>query len=89
MGRLISAFKVVFSGPITAKYNDKKLEGAHQEGHWLWCKNTTDGKPRREWVDTWQKRKELMKQEGLEEAGPLAVSSDGKRATGTGMPGCW
>jgi predicted nucleic acid-binding Zn ribbon protein len=88
MSRLVSGFAVTFAGPITARYNDKKLEYAHQEGHWLWCKKGPGG-PRREWVDTWQRRKELMKQEGLEDAGPLEGSSDGRKASGVGMPGCW
>lgn len=89
---LISQFAVVFTGPITARYNDKKKERPDLESHWVWEKKTPDGKPRQRYIETWQQRKEYMKQEGLrDDIGVIDAPSDGKGSgnNGCGMPGAW
>lgn len=87
--RMISRFGVVFTGPITTRYNDKKAENPHIEGHWAWEKRTPDGVPKQTWIETWQQRKEYMKREGLTEVGPVEGGSDGKLSSSQGLPGCW
>jgi hypothetical protein len=88
---MISTFNVVFTGPITSRYNDKNLEGSHLEGYWVTEKNTPDGKERQRHIETWQDRREWMKQEGLEDAmgAPGGISSDGKSFNSRGLPGTW
>ena len=84
MRRLPSKFRVVWTGPLSSKYNDSKLPGAHLEGHWAYkLRNTRDGKPEKVWIDTWQKRKEYMKSEGLvgiEDTGRIEPRDTGKFA---------
>ena len=87
-----SRFAIVFTGSFSAaKYNDPKLDGAHQEGFWATAKNTVDGKPKQVYIDNWQKRKEFMKSEGLTDSGPREASPDGKSngREGVGLPGQW
>lgn len=88
--QLISSFGVVFTGTITARYNDSKLENAHVEGSWMYEKKAPGG-PRHTFVDTWEQRKRIMKQEGLIDAGGQGaeVSSDGRKVSTAGMPGAW
>jgi len=52
-------------------------------------KKTADGKPRQRFIETWQDRKEYMKQEGLSDVGPMDAASDGKKSSSQGLPGCW
>jgi len=91
--RLIGRFTMPFCGAITARYNDPKLEGAHMDGHWVYRRNTPDGKVQPEFIETWQQRKEFMKAEGLtgyEERGPVDVTPEGKHSSSrTGKPGTW
>lgn len=88
MAQMISHFQVVFTGPITARYNDRKLENAHREGTWIEEKNAPGG-PKWTYVDDWQTRKRILKQEGLVEGGVAEVSSDGKHISSAGLPGAW
>lgn len=64
-----SRFGVVFSGPLTAKYNDPKRAGAHREGHWVWERNGPDGQPlahpRPRFLSTFDEQRQYCKQEGL------------------------
>lgn len=87
--QLVSRFGVVFTGPITAKYNDSKGENPYMEGHWVTEKKTPDGVHRQRFIETWQQRKEFMKQEGLTDVGPMDGASDGKKSSSQGLPGCW
>lgn len=87
-----SRFAIVFTGPLTARYNDKSIENSHQEGHWAWRKRTPDGKPQSVFIDSFSKQREFCKAEGL--ANPkdlpnyMPVSEDGKRVlNASGMPG--
>jgi hypothetical protein len=90
MTLMISQFQVVFTGPLTARYNDKKLDGAHQEGYFMTEKHTPDGKEKITWVDSWSERKRILKQEGLVEApGSAEVGSDGKSIGMRGFKGQW
>jgi|WetSurMetagenome_2_1015567.scaffolds.fasta_scaffold742858_2 hypothetical protein len=94
MQRVVSAFQVVFTGPITKRYNDPKSENPDQEGHWAFRKRSSvSGNPEAVFIETWQDRREFMKQEGLvgyEDVGPIDSSPDGKwSSTRTGKPGTW
>lgn len=92
----ISRFGIVWTGPLTTRYNDKRLESAHVEGHWQYSRNTPDGKPKPVWIDSVQKSKEFAKSEGLVSpfslnapSGGMEISDDGKKATTQGQPGSW
>lgn len=91
----ISRFGIVWTGPLTTRYNDPKLEYAHREGNWMYTRQTPDGKPKAVFIDSVQKSKEFAKQEGLvspfslNAPGNMEISSDGKTATTQGMPNCW
>lgn len=92
----ISRFGIVWTGPLTTRYNDSKLEGAHVEGHWQYSRQTLNGKPKPVWIDSVQKSKEFAKSEGLVSpfslnapSGGMEISSDGKSATTQGMKGSW
>lgn len=93
--RCISPFQVVFTGALTAKYNDPKLEHAHQEGHWAYrvrSSRNADGSPEPVFIDTFEKQKEFCRDEGLinpKDVGPMHISSDGKQVQNQGLPGCW
>lgn len=91
--RMISQFGIVFTGPLTAKYNDPKADNAHQEGHYAWrTKNTKDGKPEMVWIDSFDAQREHCRSEGLvnpKDLGPGEVGGDGKTLSTRGMPGCW
>jgi putative FmdB family regulatory protein len=94
MSRLISSFSVIFTGALTARYNDPKCENPYQEGFWAHrVKSSSSGAPEATFIDTWEKRREYMKEEGLighEDIGPVDPSSDGKWSnTRTGRPGTW
>ena len=88
MAQLASAFAVTFAGKIEARYNDKNKEGSHMEGHWMQEKHAPGG-PKWTFVDDWQTRKRIMKQEGLIEGGPAEAGSDGKSISSAGLPGAW
>jgi hypothetical protein len=88
-----SAFQVVFTGPITARYNDRTKENAHEEGHWAYRKNTLSGKPEPCFIDTFEAQREFVKSEGLanpkEFGNNFEVGDDGKTVKNScGMPGC-
>jgi len=88
--KMASVFRVVFTGNISARYNNPKLEGAHQEGLWMTEKKTADGKERQTFVTDWSQRRRIMKQEGLEEySGTAEVDSTGKMVGTRGMSGQW
>lgn len=88
--RLISSFAVVFTGCITSRYNNRKLEGAHLDGHWATARNTLDGVPRPVFIDTFDKQREFCKSEGLVNPKDVGIMhSRGKTwSNPTGMPGC-
>lgn len=72
MRRLPSRFRVVFTGPLSAsKYNNPNLPGAdprqaYLDGHWVTrVRSSKTGKPEREFIDTHEKRRKFMKEEGL------------------------
>lgn len=90
--RLISSFAMPFCGNITARYNDKDKEGAHQEGHWAYALRTPDGKPKPVFLDTFQAQAEFCKQEGLVNPRELpshAEAVSDRRLSSVGMPGSW
>jgi predicted nucleic acid-binding Zn ribbon protein len=87
--RLISTFGIVFTGPLTKKYNNPKLENYHSEGYWAVRKKTLDGKESHVWIDNWDTRREFMKSEGLMDTGPVEIGSDGKSISTRGLPGAW
>jgi putative FmdB family regulatory protein len=93
--RVISGFNVVFTGPITKKYNDPNADNAHVEGHWSWETKGPGGekiKPRPVFIDSFQAQREFCRREGLvnpKDIGPVEVGSDGKSSSSRGMPGCW
>jgi hypothetical protein len=86
MRRAPSRFGIVWTGPLTTKYNNKKLEYAHVEEHTAYrIKSSRSGKPEPVRITNWQERREFMKAEGLvgvEDLGDkFEASSTGK------MPG--
>jgi predicted nucleic acid-binding Zn ribbon protein len=92
----ISRFGIVWTGPLTTRYNDPKLESAHREGHWAYRRNTPSGKPEPVFISTPQESREFARSEGLvspfdSNAPPLnmEISGDGKSATTCGQPGAW
>ena len=97
MSRLISVFHVVFTGPITARYNDKKLEGSHKEGFTAWRVHSAKDPrcPEPVHITSFSDRKQFMKDEGLEEVPSNAtisgVGEDGQgvKVSTVGEPGCW
>lgn len=91
--KLISNFGVVFTGPLTAKYNERGSENPHQEGHWAFKKNTKDGIPKPVWISDFDAQRRFCKEEGLVNPKDIPthaeVSDDGKKLNSRGMPGCW
>ena len=81
-------------GPITARYNDKKIGGHHVEGHFAVQKKTLDGKERTVWIDSWEKQKQFCKEEGLVlpsdlPTTPTLRAGNNKEWSTMGMPGAW
>lgn len=96
MLRGASRFGVVFSGPITKKYNDNmKADSYHQEGHWAYrIKSSKDGNPEPVYIETFQQQKEFCRAEGLvnpKDLPNMEADSEGKFRSnaGVGMPGTW
>lgn len=86
-------FAMPFSGDITSRYNDKRLEGGHKKSgaHWVYERNTPDGKPKPRLIRTFAEQADYCRREGLvnpREAGPAEISSDGRTVTSVGLPGC-
>lgn len=84
----------VFTGVITARYNDKGTPGAHLDGHWGWRRKSSKvpGKPEPVFIETWDQQRDFCRAEGL--ANPkemprnFEIGEDGKGAKNTmGMPG--
>lgn len=91
---LASRFGIVFTGQITAKYNDPKREAAHREGFWTYRKKTSiSGQPEPVKIETWDQLRAFNKAEGLAAPGEVptnsTVSADGRRIESRGMPGQW
>ena len=87
-----SRSNVIFSGAITARYNDRSATNPHQEGHWAWRKKTLNGKPEPVFIDSWSAQKDFCKAEGLTNPKDMPrnyeVGEDGKTLLNTrGMPG--
>ena len=93
--RCISTFATPFLGAITARYNDPNCNAPQLDGHWAWRrKSSSKGEryPEPVFIDTWDKRKQFMKEVGLigfEEPGDMRPDANGAPTIGTGMPGCW
>lgn len=77
MSRLVSMFRVVFTGPITARYKDRTLEGAEQDGFLAWRRRSAKDPryPEPVRIETWEDRKRFMAEEGLEEVPSNATAS--------------
>lgn len=78
----MSTFAVVFTGVITARYNDRRLENAHQEGHVVWGKDQVTGKTVSRRVETFEDQKRVCKEFGYsnprEYGKSYDVAEDGK-----------
>jgi len=92
--KIQSAFKVVFTGPITARYLDKSIEGgnAPDGGHWFFERDKVTGKTKPTWVEDFQTQKELCKRNGVANPREMPrnwhVSEDGTTTVNSrGMPG--
>lgn len=87
----ISTFNSPFMGVITERYKDRSVAGGHGDGHWAWNRKTPDGKPRAEFIETFQQQAAFCKREGLARPQELPkhaeVSADGKSISTRGMPG--
>jgi hypothetical protein len=94
-GRVVSNFGVVFTGPISRKYQDPKREGYGEESWYEWrVKSSKSGKPEPVLIDSWAALKQFRADEklvGRDEMGPVEGTSDGKyhQSAGRGLPGCW
>ena len=84
---------VVFTGVLTARYNDPHLENAHRDGHVAWERDPVTKKPRPVRIDTWDAQRSYCKRNGL--ANPkdfghnFDVAEDGRTVKSSmGMPGC-
>ena len=92
--RRVSSFKVVFSGPLTARYNDPKREGAQMEGFWDYrVRSSVSGQPEPVFLETWDQLREFRKAEQLSMPGDVpanaTISRDGRTISSAGMPGQW
>ena len=90
--REMSTFAVVFTGAITARYNDKRLENAHQDGHVAWERDPITNKPRPVHITTWSEQKEFCQRNHLANPREMPknrlISEDGKTELNTrGLPG--
>ena len=92
--RAVSAFGIVNTGLLTTKYNDSRLEGAHQEGHWAKATDPKTGKRTVPvFIETFQQQREYCKQEGFYDPGEVGqvemIGNDGKSMSNRGLPGAW
>jgi hypothetical protein len=90
--RVMSAFNVAFSGVISARYNDRNLENAHQEGHTVWGRDSK-GKAFSKKITTFQEQREWCREQKLalpsEMPSNYEVAEDGRTVKSSmGMPGC-
>ena len=90
--RVMSAFNVVFSGVISARYNDRKLENAHKDGHTVYERDPITRKVTPLHITTFQQQADYCKRNGLlnpKEIGKnYEVESDGKTIKSPmGLPG--
>lgn len=86
-----SRFGIVFTGVISARYNDRDKEGANREGHWAFEKDPA-GKTKPVFLETWQDQKEFCARNKLanpkEMPANYTVAEDGKTVLNTrGLPG--
>ena len=92
--RLASRFAVVFTGPLTARYNDPKKENAHMEGFWDYrVRSSVSGVPEPVFISDWAELRAFRKAEQLSMPGDVptnaTMSADGRTISSTGMPGNW
>jgi len=92
--RLASRFGIIFTGPLTARYNDPKRENAHQEGFWAYRKRSSvSGQEERIRIETHQELRDFCDAEGLVHPSELprnaTISADGRTISSKGMPGQW
>lgn len=77
--RLASTFRVIWSGVITARYNDPKRDNAHQEGHWAYrTRSSRSGNPEPVFIETFDDQRRFCRDEGL--VNPKDVSSSTERS---------
>ena len=91
---LASRFGVVFTGRITARYNEPGRENSHMEGFWTYRKRSSvSGQPEPVFIEDWQQLKNFNKAEGLAAPGDVpthsTITPDGRRIVSDGMPGQW
>jgi predicted nucleic acid-binding Zn ribbon protein len=92
-----SVSNIVFTGVMTARYNDPKKEYSHQEGQWASrVKSTTraDGKPEPVFLETFEDMSKHCKAEGLvnpkDTPAGVEITADGRGFKNTsGNPGQW
>ena len=91
--REMSTFAVVFTGALTARYNDKRLENSHQDGHVAWERDAT-GKPHPVHIETFDQQRDFCKRNHLmnpkDAPTNCEVSEDGRTVLNTrGLPGSY
>ncbi len=93
--RIISRFGIIWTGSITARYNDKRAENPEKDGgHWAWRRRSSiSGQPEPVFISDFSQQKDFCKQEGLVNPRDLPTnaepSSDGTQLQSRGMPGAW
>ena len=88
----MSTFAVVFTGVISAKYNDSRLENAHQEGHVAWERDPISNKPRACAIQTWDDQRAFCQRNHCALPSEMPrnrmIAEDGKTELNTrGLPG--
>ena len=89
----MSTFAVVFTGALTARYNDKRLENSHQDGHVAWERDAT-GKPHPVHIETFDQQRDFCKRNHLmnpkDAPTNYEVAEDGRKVMNTrGLPGSY
>jgi putative FmdB family regulatory protein len=92
--KCISSFGIVGTGLLSAKYNDKNKEFAHQEGHWAKATDPKTGKRTVPvFIETFQQQRDYCKSEGFYNPGEIGqvemTGNDGKSFSSRGLPGAW
>ena len=90
--REMSTFAVVFTGVISARYNDSNLENAHQDGHVAWERDPITNKPRACEIKTWDDQRSFCRRNHCANPSEMPrnrmIAEDGKTELNTrGLPG--
>ncbi len=65
--KIPSSFASPFMGDMGRKYVDRSLDDGDRQDlhHWVWDRNTPDGKPKPRYIETFQQQKEWCRSNGV------------------------